>query len=181
MFVCNLTIVYQSHQVPDILSSPSLLVPWHPQLTQTVNEVPVTDTDLNETTRLASTIVDIQQCTPFFFLQKQLQYRTSQNRLLKKNVFFVSFFVVVIHYFVTIFPPIVLCGSHDTAKSFPILHCWGQCIVDRQQCTVGSGQVVCSRLDVCMVPWTVVGRLLVLLNTGVLGVCTVANVLANMV
>lgn len=49
--------MYQSHQVLDSLCSLSLLAPWLPQLTQTVNEV-------HKTTRLVSAIVDIQQCTP---------------------------------------------------------------------------------------------------------------------
>lgn len=57
VYVLQLTIMYQSHQVLDSLCSLSLLAPWLPQLTQTVNEV-------HKTTRLVSAIVDIQQCTP---------------------------------------------------------------------------------------------------------------------
>lgn len=57
VYVLQLTIMYQSHQVLDSLCSLSPLAPWLPQLAQTVNEV-------HKTTRLVSAIVDIQQCTP---------------------------------------------------------------------------------------------------------------------
>lgn len=40
VYVLQLLIMYQSHQVLDSLCSLSLLAPWLPQLTQTVNKVP---------------------------------------------------------------------------------------------------------------------------------------------
>lgn len=40
VYVLQLLIMYQSHQVLDSLCSLSLLAPWLPQLSQTVNKVP---------------------------------------------------------------------------------------------------------------------------------------------
>ena len=129
----KLTIMYQSHQVLDSLSTHSLLVPWHLQLTQTVNEVP--ENKQLKTTRLSSNIVDIQQCTP---LLKNITEQTPPTKINSNSICDGQKDHVIeadsIH---------VPCGFTymTTLNSSPIFSPSGQCIVDRQQCTVGSGHV----------------------------------------